>query len=562
MDFPRFLKREFRSSGEEAAGSGTVGARLAIALVEGGLVSSELLARTSELAESTGRSIAQTLLDMGAISDEQLYGAYSEVTGLPIWNSRGTVAEDSPFTPEFLVYNRILPIAGPPLTYVIADPEDTGLLDILRRLAPEAEVAIFPESEIAFRLEEHFKMDRAEDQGDGRDLSNVEHLKDLALEAPIIRQVNDLIANGVKMGASDIHLEPFRNRVELRYRVDGVLHNRPAPNREDFPAIVSRVKILAQLDIAERRLPQDGRIKVRTAGKDVDIRVSTIPLAFGEDVALRLLDQKRQVLDLDQLNFDDEFVEKFRSCLKHSHGLVLVTGPTGSGKTTCLYAGLKDIVDGRTKIITVEDPVEFEIPGLSQIQVNAEIGMAFADALRSILRHDPDVIFVGEIRDRETAEIAVQSALTGHLVLSTVHTNSALGAVGRLLNMGVPDYLIASSLLAVTGQRLLRTLCTHCRRPMSLDPAVADRFGLPRNATIYEPAGCDECGQIGYRGRLPIAEILTIDAKLRQLILTDPTADGLLNSAREGGFRSMLDDGMAKVAAGITSIDEVLRVAR
>jgi general secretion pathway protein E len=562
IQLPDFLKFQRKPALSDAARAQSMGHRLARMLLDSEMISTDLLDRASELAENTGRSIAQTLLDMGVLSEEQLYAAYSDITGWPTWSGRGTIADDTPFPPEFLVYNRILPVAGPPLTYVVSDPEDGGLIDILQRLSPGAEIALFPESEIAFRLEDHFKLERRDGEDERGEMSDVEHLKDLALEAPIIRQVNDIIANGVKIGASDIHLEPFRNRVELRYRVDGVLHNRAAPAREDFPAIISRVKILAQLDIAERRLPQDGRIKLRTGGKDVDIRVSTIPLAAGEDVALRLLDQKRQVLELEQLGFGMGFIDNFRACLKHSHGLVLVTGPTGSGKTTCLYAGLKELVDGRTKIITVEDPVEFEIPGLSQIQVNSEIGLSFADTLRSILRHDPDVIFVGEIRDRETAEIAVQSALTGHLVLSTIHTNDAVGAVGRLLNMGVPDYLIASSLIAVTGQRLVRTLCQSCRRSSPVEPVVAERFGLAAGAPIYEAAGCDQCGDIGYRGRTPIAEILVIESRLRQLILTKPTADALQQCAREAGFRSMIDDGMEKVTGGSTTIDEVLRVAR
>lgn len=537
--------------------------RLVEALRDGHFVSDELLDQAIDLAATTGRPLGQTLVDMGALSDEHLFTAYAQMTGLPLWSGRGQICDPPPFPPEFLLFNRILPIASEPHpTLVIADPEDDGLIDLLRRLQPEAALAIYPEAEVVFRLENHFQLGDGEEDGRGAQSTDIEHLKDLALEAPIIRQVNDLIGAGVKMGASDIHLEPARSRCELRYRVDGVLHNRPAPTVDEYPAVVSRIKILAQLDIAERRLPQDGRIKIRTGGKDVDIRVSTIPTQFGEDVAMRLLDQKKQVLDLDQLGMTRGFVGGFRDCLHHSHGLILVTGPTGSGKSTCLYSGLKDIINGTTKIITVEDPIEYEIPGLTQIQVNAEIGMTFAGALRSILRHDPDVIFIGEIRDQETADIAVQSALTGHLVLSTIHTNSAVGAIGRLLNMGIPDYMISSSLLAVTGQRLLRRLCPHCRRPVTADPALAERFHLPAGAMLYEAVGCAECGGIGYKGRMPINELLVVTPGLRHQILSNPTVDNLLAEAGKGGFRTMIDDGMAKVLEGSTTVEEVLRVAR
>ncbi len=533
-------------------------------LVAAGLVSIDMANQAAELSRRAGRTIGQTLLDLGVVSEEHLFSAYSHMTGLPVWDGRGDIQEALPLAQDFLLANRILPITGREgALLVVADAEDDGLITLLQRLFPDTAIALYPEPEIQFRLETHFQIERsADDLADTQnDAASVERLKDLALEAPIIRQVNDLISAGVKMGASDIHLEPTRNRIELRYRVDGVLHNRPAPAPDDYPAIVSRIKILAQLDIAERRVPQDGRIKLKTSGKDVDIRVSTLPAAFGEDLALRLLDQKKQVLDLEALGFSSRFVDQLRVSLRHSHGLILVTGPTGSGKTTGLYAGLRDIIDGRTKIVTVEDPIEYEIGGLTQIQVNPDIGMGFPDALRSILRHDPDVIFIGEIRDRETAEIAVQSALTGHLVLSTIHTNSALGAIDRLMNMGVADYLISSSLLAVTGQRLVRALCPKCRRPEPIDSVVAERFRIPAATIVHAAVGCHDCAQIGFRGRVPINEILVIDKTLRQMILTERSPDGMLAAAREAGFVTMIDDGMAKVVAGVTTVEEVLRVA-
>ena len=539
------------------------GDELAAVLRRSNYVSDDLLERAEELQRQTGRGIGQTLLDMGVLSDEQLYAAYGELTGLPLWDSRGEITDADPFSTEFLIFNRVLPITvGSQRSFVIADPEDDGLIDMIRRLAPGAGIAIHPEDDLVYRLENHFDFKRDGDDREADDLSEVEHLKDLALEAPVIRKVNELITNGIKMGASDIHLEPFRNRIELRYRVDGVLHNRAAPTPGEYAAVVSRLKILSSLDIAERRLPQDGRFKIKTSGKDIDIRVSTIPTSSGEDVALRILDQKKQVLSLDSLGLTSEFARDLREVIRRSHGLILVTGPTGSGKTTTLYSGLTELIDGAKKIITVEDPVEDEIPGINQIQVNSEIKLTFASALRSILRHDPDVILVGEIRDHETAEIAIESALTGHLVLSTIHTNSAVGAIGRLLNMGLPDYLIASSLLAVTGQRLVRKLCGACQRRVTLDSALAERFNLPPDSAAFEAVGCPECGGIGYRGRMPIGEILIVDGRIRAAILSNPTNDSLVAEAKASGFRAMIEDGMKRVVASHTTVEEVFRVVR
>lgn len=526
-------------------------------LTQQGIVGAEALAEARLLADKTRRGLGTTLLDMGIISDEQLYQAYSQLSGLPLWNGRGDIAADVGLSQEFLLFNRILPLAAEDgITVILSTPDDQGLLQLLHKMLPGCKFALATERDIQFHLQSHFDLD---DTAAGADtLSDVEHLKDLALEAPIIRQVNDLILNGIKMGASDIHLEPMKGKIDLRYRVDGVLHARPAPALDEYPAIVSRIKILSQLDIAERRLPQDGRFSLKTGGKDVDIRVSTIPTASGEDIALRLLDQKKQLLSLDALGITAAAIQQLRGVLRKSHGLILVTGPTGSGKTTTLYSGLRDIIDGEKKIITVEDPVEYDIPGITQIPVNADIGVTFASTLRSILRHDPDVILVGEIRDRDTAEIAVQAALTGHLVLSTVHTNSAVGAIGRLLNMGVADYLLASSLIAVTGQRLLRRLCPECRQAQRVDAQQAQDYGLAVGSTIYSARGCNHCGGIGYRGRLPISEFLAIDAPVRSAILSEPTPERIAAVATH--YHTMLADGLTRVAAGETTIDEVLRV--
>ena len=540
---------------------------LAAQLLASGRLTGEILARAEQVRARQGRALGQVLVDSGVLDEEQLYETYAAVVGLPVWDGRGRVVDDPPLPVEWCWDNAVLPVRWRErATLVLAAAEDAGLIDLLRRQLPDWDLALYPERELLYRLEEQFAglLDGAGESGEADDhalrLADVDQLKDLALEGAIVRRVNDMLTTGARLGASDIHLEPARGRVELRYRVDGVLHTRPGPSVDEYPAVASRLKILANLDIAERRLPQDGRFKTRAGGREIDIRVSTMPSQHGEDVALRLLAQKTQKVELDGVGLSDGVKSRLRALLQHAQGMLLVTGPTGAGKTTTLYAGLTELIDGKRKIITVEDPVEYEIEGITQIQINGDIGMTFASALRSILRHDPDVVFVGEIRDTETAEIAVQAALTGHLVLSTLHTNSALGAVPRLINMGVPDYLLAGSLLGVTAQRLVRRLCPACARAVRIEPALAERFGLDPAREVAEAVGCEECGQTGYAGRLPIVEAAPMSDPLRDAILRDSTLEGLRRAAENAGFASMLDDGIARVVAGETTFAEVLRV--
>lgn len=541
----------------------SVRTQLETALREAGLVDETVLERARQLSTSSGQRLGKVLTEIGVVSQDQLYQAYAKSTQLPLWDGDGEVfAEDERFGRDFLLFNHVLPVAaGERRMLVIDDPEDDGLIDLLRRLAPDMALALAPPNRLRFAMDSTLGAAQGDAALAEQSAINVESLKDMALEAPIIRQVNDLIGTGIEMGASDIHLEPFKNRIELRYRMDGVLHNRTAPTLEDYAAVVSRVKILAGLDIAERRAPQDGRFRSKGPAGDVDIRVSTIPTLHGEDVVLRLLDQKKRSLGLDVTELSDPVLAGFRDALEKSHGLLVVSGPTGSGKTTTLYSGLQEIVDGKKKIIAVEDPVEYEIQGVNQIQVNEPAGMNFANLLRSILRHDPDVIFIGEIRDRETAEIAVQASLTGHLVLSTIHTNSATAAIGRFLDMGIPDYLLASSLIAVSAQRLVRRLCAHCRAPAEPDEVLRQRYSIPAGTVIYEARGCKRCAKTGYAGRLPIAEYLPFSNAMRHEILHDPSNDNLMRAARAGGFVTLLEDGIAKAVAGLTTIGEVLRVA-
>jgi len=406
-------------------------------------------------------------------------------------------------------------------------------------------------------------------EGEGREASgddDIEHLRDLASEAPVIRLVNLLIQRAVEARASDIHIEPFESRLKVRYRIDGVLHEVEAPPASSTAAVISRIKIMARMNIAERRLPQDGRIMLRVQGKELDLRVSCIPTSFGESVVMRILDRGSVVLDFDSLGFDEHTLPAFLRVLGQPHGILLVTGPTGSGKTTTLYTALAKINTPDRKIITVEDPVEYQLEGINQMQVKPQIGLDFAGALRSIVRQDPDVIMIGEMRDLETCKIAIQSALTGHLVLSTLHTNSAAGGLTRLLDMGVEDYLLASTVNAILAQRLVRRLDPASAEAYEPLPELVAELGLDKLATqrpirLYRPRPSPD-NPSGYRGRLAIIEQLTMDDALRRLLMQHADASDIERAARDSGMRTMYEDGLRKALAGLTTIEEVLRVTQ
>jgi type II secretion system protein E len=387
-----------------------------------------------------------------------------------------------------------------------------------------------------------------------------------AEDASIIRFVNQVLRDAIELRASDIHLEPFEHEFQIRYRVDGVLQAIPVPPqiKRFQPAIVSRLKILSHLNIAEKRLPQDGRIKIRLDANEVDIRVSVIPMLHGEAVVLRLLRQNSTLLGMAEMGMDARELKSFRRVLGLPHGIILVTGPTGSGKTTTLYTALNEINDQVRKIITIEDPIEYQLKGINQIQVSEKAGLTFARGLRSILRHDPDVILVGEIRDRETAQIAVQASLTGHLVFSTLHTNDAPGAVTRLIDMGVEPYLVASSLEAVLAQRLVRLLCKHCKQPdtSATTAAMKAQIGIPAETPVYRAVGCRECRNTGYHGRHAIFEWMDIDNPLRELVLKNVSSGEIAAQARRSGLRTLNEDGWRLVRTGITTPEEVLRVTK
>lgn len=393
---------------------------------------------------------------------------------------------------------------------------------------------------------------------------DVSHLRDMASEAPIIRLVNRLILNAVESRASDIHFEPFEDEFKVRFRIDGVLHDAENPPKRLQAAITSRVKIMAKLDIAERRLPQDGRIKLKIADKEIDFRVSTLPTVYGESLVMRILDRGTLILDLERLGFPADIYGKYETMISQPYGMILVTGPTGSGKTSTLYTTLAKINSGETKIIALEDPVEYQLHGINQVQVNPKIGLTFSNGLRSIVRQDPDIILVGEIRDKDTAEIAIQSALTGHLLFSTLHTNDAAGAITRLLDMGVENFLLSSTLLGVLAQRLVRVICPECKTRIEPDPKLLRTMNHSdeelRDVVFYAGKGCDNCRHTGFRGRMAIFEFLQIDDEIRQEIVKKSSTEKIRQIAVEKGMLTLRQDGWRKVKEGITTIPDVLRV--
>ncbi len=464
--------------------------------------------------------------------------------------------------------------AHPPLVFHQSLPSVTVLTELRRYLGCSFELQAITESEFQKRLSQSYQrgnneaVQMAEDISSDADLSRLADeipemgdLMDAEDDAPIIRLINAVLSQAVREKASDIHIETFEDRLSVRYRIDGMLAEVLSPKRMLAPLLVSRLKVMAKLDIAEKRVPQDGRISVKIAGHAVDIRMSTMPSAHGERVVLRLLDKHAGQLDLSQLAMSEQVLGAYKKSLQSPYGIILVTGPTGSGKTTTLYAGLSHINETSRNILTIEDPIEYMLPGVGQTQVNPKVDMTFARGLRAILRQDPDIVMVGEIRDLETAQIAVQASLTGHLVLSTLHTNTAVGAVTRLQDMGVERFLLSSSLIAVMAQRLIRLLCTECRETVAPTESELALLGLEPNDEhkIYQAVGCDQCNYMGYRGRSGIYEFIEVDDDMRRMIHGGAGDQGLLQEARRRG-PGILEDGRRRVLAGDTSMEEVLRV--
>jgi general secretion pathway protein E len=530
-------------------------------------------------AQTEDQSLPALLVKLGVVSERDAAEALAEVSGLPL-----VAASDYPETSplpdmvatRFLKENHVVGLAAldDAIVVAVADPFDSGLL---------AALALASGKPVQARIGLASEIDRAIEQqlGSGKSLmgqivdnlggdeeideADVEHLKDMASEAPVIRMVNLIMQRAVEARASDIHVEPFEQRLKVRFRVDGVLKEVEAPPVRSTAAVISRIKIMAKLNIAERRLPQDGRIKLQVQGKELDLRVSTVPTMYGESVVIRLLHKESIVLDFAALGFEGDALQRFLDVLALPHGIILITGPTGSGKSTTLYTALHRINTPERKIITVEDPVEYQLEGVNQIQTKPQIGLTFANALRSIVRQDPDVIMIGEMRDLETARIAVQSALTGHLVLSTLHTNDAAGGVTRLMDMGLEDYLITSTVNGILGQRLVRRLCPHCREAYPALPEMVEELRLRRFAPegevrLYHPHGCEQCDGLGYKGRLAILEFLIMSDDLRRLVMTHAQARQIEEQALKEGMHTMYEDGLRKAIAGLTTIEEVLRV--
>jgi general secretion pathway protein E len=552
--------------------------RLGQILLKARVLTQDVLRDALVRARQTNEKLGETLVAMGAASTEEVLRALAVQNSLPF-----VAAEELPtappivrnLSPKYLRQYVCCPVAvdGNTITVATADPSNPLLLDELRQtLGGTIALCVSPAPGILEAIERAYGASTplqkivegfaSAEPGEGEE--DVNQLRDMAFEAPVVRLVNLLIEEAVTSEASDIHVEPFEDRLRVRYRIDGILYDRESPPRKLQAALTSRIKLMAEMNIAERRLPQDGRIRVTAAGRRVDIRVSTVPTVHGESLVMRLLDRSSVFLPFHRLGFSPSVAESYEALIRRPHGILLVTGPTGSGKTTTLYAALDKINSPDKKIITIEDPVEYQLAGVNQIPVRPTIGLSFAAGLRHIVRQDPDVIMVGEIRDLETAEIAIQAALTGHLVLSTLHTNDAPGAIARLQDMGAESYLVASVLNGVLAQRLVRRVCPTCRAPHEpeardlLAIGVADATGVE----LFCGKGCDDCRGTGYRGRIGIYELFMITEEARSLILSKRPSGEIRRHAIERGMVTLRDDGWAKARAGITTVEEILRVTQ
>jgi len=544
--------------------------RLGERLVLAGMVSEDDVQRALSLQRQTGGRLGSILIRMGALSEDALLTVLSEQADLPVMAAAAMPAPSDayafmaqlPVRLEWLLDNNmVLWEAEGDLQMVARDLADSRVVDLVAYTFPDR----LPKQYLARGQDIDNLIGQIRRESAVSDLfrDDSQTLKSLIEEAPVVELVNNLLAQAVDSGASDIHVEPEETRFTVRMRVDGVLHTRMVQPFERYPAVGSRIKLIAGLDIAEKRLPQDGRITLRLSGKDMDIRVSTAPGVFGESIVMRLLPKNRGELSLGGLGFESDHLEMLKQWLAFPNGIVLVTGPTGSGKSTTLYAALGEMRDGSNKIITVEDPVEYQVPGVTQIQAHAEIGYTFSRALRAILRQDPDTIMIGEIRDLDTAQIAIQSALTGHLVLSTLHTNDAASAFTRLVDMGLEPFLVAASVRGVQAQRLVRKLCGNCAEPDEAPVLLAEWHALGRSGQgdWKRAVGCNRCHNTGYRGRMGIYELIPLTGALQQLVNRQAPLQEMKALIRKQGHRGLLEDGLIKASRGLTSIEEVMRVA-
>ena len=546
-------------------------------LLDAGLVGAADLERGLALQQKIGGRIGSVLMRIGAVSEDNLLQVLSRQLGLPVMGAdvpapdediARLTAMQAPAGIDWLLDQQVLvwPGEGSDLFCAARDPLLPALREAMQHAYPNRKIhwCLCRAQDLERMLDGLAHHARSDEWGGGDE----QQLRAMAEEAPVVELVSNLMAQAVEQRASDIHLEPEERIFAVRFRIDGVLHTRLQLPRDRFDAVASRLKLISGMDIAERRLPQDGRLSTRVGGQEMDIRVSALPGVHGESIVMRLLPKERKELGLEKLGFESDHLAMMKEWTAEANGIVLVTGPTGSGKSTTLYASLAAANDGLKKIITVEDPVEFQLPAITQIQAHPDIGLTFANALRSILRQDPDVIMIGEIRDLETAEIAVQAALTGHLVLSTLHTNDAISAFTRLIDMGVEPFLVATPIRAVQAQRLVRRLCSQCARPHSVpanieaEAAVFAHKVLPGMASRWmEAVGCTHCMNTGYRGRLGIYEMVPVSEAMQHLIVSGASVNDMKELAREEGHRFLRDDGLLKAWQGLTTVEEVLRVA-
>lgn len=599
-DVPLGTRKEFSGIGpaKGAMPAGNTAGRMATAkagatkrepigeiLLAQGILTQEQLAQALEIQRQSGGWLGRILVDMGIVSERQLARTLAQHWGMAYTElSEDSVdSEVSRLIPPYLAQRHgVVAIGrkGNRLIVAMSDPSNIVAIDDIRLLTGlEVEVRIASADDIEkshsrvyggviLDTEDLLKQSAgsgepevAEESGRTEEIS-LERLRTMGEEAPIVRVVNQIISQAVRAGASDIHLEPHMRDMKVRFRVDGLLQDIMSPPKAVQAALVSRIKILGSMDIAERRIPQDGHVHVRIEGREFDLRISTLPTVLGEKVVIRLLDQSSTRVSLNKIGFSSELLGMWEDMISKPYGMIIVTGPTGSGKTTTLYTSLGRINTPERNIVSVEDPVEYQMPRVNQVQVNPKAGVTFANALRSILRQDPNVVLIGEMRDKETAEIGIQASMTGHLVLSTLHTNDAAGAVTRLRDMGIEPFLITSSLIAVLAQRLVRVICTQCREAYTPPIDALRRLGLDpsQEVSLYRGKGCDHCRGSGYRGRIGVFELMVMNERLRTLVLSGSGVDEIRNAAVEAGMRTLPQDGVQKVLEGITTFEELLRV--
>lgn len=548
-------------------------------LLEKAAITKQQFDKALEESKKKGMSVGKVIVRSGMVTEEAYAQAVSEALDIPYVNLSNYIidTETIKLIPEAMANKyKAIPIfkIGDSLTVAMADPKDIMAIDELSRKAKcGIETALAAENSILNAINQYYKTvssfdevvkdineeNRLQESGAEFDSSK---LAEIAGEAPVIKLVNMIILQAVKDRASDIHIEPEENKLVIRFRIDGILHEMFSPPKHLEPALMSRIKVLSRMDIAEKRKPQDGRFDMKALNKDIDLRVSSFPTIYGENIVIRILDRGGIVLGLDKIGFSADTQKDFEKLIKHPHGIILVTGPTGSGKTTTLYSALSAIDSEEKNVITIEDPVEYHLGRIRQSQVNPKAGLNFATGLRSILRQDPDVIMVGEIRDKETAEISVQASLTGHLVLSTLHTNDAAGALSRLIDMDVEPFLISSSIIGILAQRLVRKICDKCKEEYLPSEDILEGLGIDQKRKFFRGKGCNACKNTGYRERVGIFELLIVDERIKKLIIEKASSDAIRKVAAEAGMKTLRGDGLDKVFKGITTPEEVIKATQ